>query len=148
MTLAQLVKEGPGDSRYVELTRFRVGDRYICREAPGGRKAEAWVFLFPQAGRGKPGAIAQLAGGDDAHIDAVTRQQKLRGLVSPRPKVHTAEIPRNLYKSYAEVKPDDAFYSIKEVKARPSEGGVQTTFLIGGVLLAVGALLIVLAVVR
>ncbi|MDP6044953.1 MAG: hypothetical protein QGG25_05045 [Phycisphaerae bacterium] len=146
ITLAKLVADGPGENLYIELSDFQFGEKYVVEEGAGKVWTRAWAYLFTRGDKRNPVAVVDLSGGGEKGIKASMGKKSLRGLISAKRKPFGATVGRKLRGYYPHLKADLALYHLKQVSNRPGGGAVQAVLIAGYILLALGALLVVMTV--
>ncbi len=145
MTLAELVRKGPGGSRYVELTHLSYGDNVWVEEKSGSWQG-AWAFLFTEDDPRTPVAAAYLKDGGESMIRSAMEKDSLRGFVDKRRKFFESHTGRQLYRMHPHVTSRDAEYFVRVVTWRPSQRGISITYGFGTGLILVGLVLVVSAI--
>ncbi len=147
MTLAELVKEGPGPNPYVEITNLRFGEQFWLEENRNTDNwTAAWTFLFNENDPVNPVAAAYIDGGGEKAMTEWMAATSLCGIAEERPKFFTSPTAEKLYEIYPKGKSAKLKWYIEVTNRRPSEGGVKfayyggTTLLIAGVIFAMLAL--------
>jgi len=144
MTLAELIKNGPGDRRHVEISRFQFGEQYAVRQRNKSSSTEVWVPLFAPGEKDKPLAIAKLSGDDEKEIMAAMPNSSLRAMVSDKPEPLEETIGKELREAYPNMKPEDTFLVLDQAAARYRRAGGTIWFVLSGVFFGAALLLILI----
>jgi hypothetical protein len=143
MTLAELAKNGPCNSTYIELTHLRFGEQlWIEKDRNTGIWTDVWTFLFSESDPKNPVAVVNIEGGGEKAMAKWMSDTKVTGIIESRPRFATSTYGKELYAMYPNAKPDKVKWHLKAVYNRPSDKSVKITYgagiacIIGGHLLA------------
>lgn len=142
MTLAELAKNGSGNSTYIELTHLYFGERlWIEQDRNTGIWKDVWTFLFAESDPKTPIAVVNIDGGGEDAMKKWMSDSKVTGIIESRPRFAASSHGKELYAMYPSAKPERVKWYIKAVYDRPSETGVKLTYASGIATILAGHLL-------
>lgn len=146
MTLAELVKNGPGPNPYVEITNLRFGEQFwLEQDRNTDGWTAAWTFLFNENDPANPVAAAHIDGGGENAMTTWMSATSLKGLAEERPRFFKSPTADELYKMYPKGKSANLKWYIEVTNQRPSEGGVKFAYYSGATLLVAGVIFAIMA---
>lgn len=150
LTLAALIKNGPGDNRHVTVTNFDPGGLHYEMPQNGSRWSQSWLAIFPA---NEPATDIQAVLyskhiGNEAELKQLVQQNRVTGVCSKTLRSSWgATLGPDLVK-HSDGRPLNAAWEIEELREPPTEAELRGYYLASYVSYGLTLLLAVIVFAR